>query len=80
MSDIVHVMCLSSPEFHVLLQLKNIECSPRLLAPCPDGNVTPTVYLVVEAQGTTFTVEPLEGGPYRRVHRVDLHPCVNPVV
>ncbi len=80
MSDIVHVMCLSSLEYHVLLQLKNIECTPRLLAPCPDGNVTPTVYRVVEAQGTTFTVEPLEGGPYRRVHRVGLHPCVNPAV
>ncbi len=40
----------------------------------------PTVNRVVEAQGTTFTVEPLEGGPYRRVHRVDLRPCVNAVV
>ncbi len=40
----------------------------------------PTVYRVVEVQGTTYTVEPLEGGPCRRVHRVDLHPCGNPVV
>ncbi len=40
----------------------------------------PTVYRVVKAQGTTFTVKPLEGGPYRRVHRVHLRPCVNPVV
>ncbi len=40
----------------------------------------PTVYRVVEVQGTMYTVEPLEGGPCRRVHRVDLRPCVNPVV
>ncbi len=40
----------------------------------------PTVYRVVKAQGATFMGEPLERGPYRRVHRVDLHPCVNPVV
>lgn len=40
----------------------------------------PTVYRVVEVQGTTYTVEPLEGGPCRRFHRVDLRPYVNPVV
>lgn len=40
----------------------------------------PTVYRVIQVQGTTYTVEPLEGGPSKRVHRVDLHPCVNPVV
>lgn len=40
----------------------------------------PTVYWVVEVQGITYTVEPLEGGPCKRVHRVDLCPCVNPVV
>lgn len=30
--------------------------------------------------GHTYTVEPLEGGPCKRVHRVDLRPCVNSVV
>ncbi len=27
-------------------------------------------------QGTTYTVEPLEGGPIKRLHRADLRPCV----
>lgn len=32
-------------------------------------NWSATVYKVVEIQGTTYTVEPLEGGPVKRVHR-----------
>lgn len=31
----------------------------------------PVVYRVVEVQGTTYTVEPVEGGPQKRVHRVE---------
>lgn len=38
---------------------------------------SPTVHRVVEVQGTT--VEPVEGGPVKRVHRADLRPCVGPV-
>lgn len=38
---------------------------------------SPTVYRVVDVRDTTYAVEPLEGGPSRRVHRVDLRPCVN---
>ncbi|XP_030596006.1 uncharacterized protein LOC115787439 [Archocentrus centrarchus] len=37
------------------------------------------VYKVVEVHGTTYTVEPLEGGPKKRVHRSNLRPCVGPV-
>lgn len=37
---------------------------------------SPTVYKVIDVQGTTHTVEPLEGGPIKRVHRADLQPCV----
>ncbi|KAL0161724.1 hypothetical protein M9458_045449, partial [Cirrhinus mrigala] len=37
----------------------------------------PTQYRVIEVQGTTHTVEPVEGGPIRRVNRVDLRPCVH---
>ncbi|KAJ7987238.1 hypothetical protein DPEC_G00336670 [Dallia pectoralis] len=40
----------------------------------------PTVYRVIDVLDTTYTVEPLEGGPCKRVHRVDLRPCVNSVV
>lgn len=40
---------------------------------------TATVYKVVDVQGTTYTVEPLEGGPVKRVHRSNLRPCVGPV-
>ncbi len=36
----------------------------------------PTKYRVIEIQGTTHTVKPVEGGPIRRVNRVDLRPCV----
>lgn len=36
----------------------------------------PTVYKVIDVQGTTHTVEPLEGGPIKRLHRADLRPCV----
>lgn len=39
----------------------------------------PTVYKVVNIQGTTYTVEPLEGGPIKRVHRSELRPCVKPI-
>ncbi|XP_041841581.1 uncharacterized protein LOC121640000 [Melanotaenia boesemani] len=37
-----------------------------------------TVYKVVDIQGTTYTVAPLEGGPVRNVHRSNLRPCVGP--
>lgn len=40
----------------------------------------PVVYRVEEVQGTTYMVEPVEGGPQKRVHRVDLRPCERPVV
>ncbi|XP_056609057.1 uncharacterized protein LOC130426352 [Triplophysa dalaica] len=33
---------------------------------------SPVVYRVVEILGTTYTVEPLEGGPSKRVHRSEL--------
>ncbi|XP_067308989.1 uncharacterized protein [Pseudorasbora parva] len=36
-----------------------------------------TQYRVIEIQGTTHTVEPVEGGPIKRVNRVDLRPCVH---
>ncbi|KAK3519032.1 hypothetical protein QTP70_016151, partial [Hemibagrus guttatus] len=35
----------------------------------------PTVYQVVEVQGTTYTVEPVGGGPAKRVHRSNIRPC-----
>lgn len=38
-----------------------------------------TVYTVVEIQGTTYTVEPVGGGPVKRVHRCNLRPCESPV-
>lgn len=38
-----------------------------------------TVHRVIDVQGTTHTVEPVEGGPVKRVHRVNLRPCVGPV-
>lgn len=40
----------------------------------------PTVYQVVDILGTTFTVQPVEGGPVKRVNRVDVRPCVNPQI
>ncbi|XP_028290920.1 uncharacterized protein LOC114454569 [Gouania willdenowi] len=40
---------------------------------------SPVVHKVVEIQGTTHTVEPVEGGPAKRVHRADLRLCVAPV-
>lgn len=62
---------------------------------CPTVGVSQTVYLrhqpagrnkirlvyrVVEVQGTTYMDEPLQGGPSKRVHRVDLSPSMNPVM
>uniref|UniRef100_A0A3B3RLD9 Gypsy retrotransposon integrase-like protein 1 n=1 Tax=Paramormyrops kingsleyae TaxID=1676925 RepID=A0A3B3RLD9_9TELE len=38
-----------------------------------------TVYKVVDVQGATYAVEPLEGGQLKRVHRSNLRPCVGPV-
>ncbi|KAL6489612.1 hypothetical protein MHYP_G00033530 [Metynnis hypsauchen] len=38
---------------------------------------SPVVYQVVNIVGTTYTVQPAEGGPIRRVNRVDIRPCVN---
>lgn len=35
-----------------------------------------TVYKVIDIRGMTYAVEPVEGGPVRRVHRSDLRPCV----
>lgn len=37
------------------------------------------VYKVVDIQGTTYTVVPLEGGPVKRVHRSNLRPCVGSI-
>ncbi|RXN06967.1 Retrovirus-related Pol poly from transposon [Labeo rohita] len=39
---------------------------------------SPVVYGVVEIIGTTYTVEPLEGGPSKRVHRSELRPGAVP--
>ena len=36
----------------------------------------PARHRVVNIQGTTYTVEPVEGGPIKRVNRVDIRPCV----
>ncbi|KAK3544562.1 hypothetical protein QTP86_016933, partial [Hemibagrus guttatus] len=35
----------------------------------------PTVYQVLEVQCTTYTMEPVGGGPAKRVHRSDIRPC-----
>lgn len=40
----------------------------------------PIPHRVVQIQGTTYTVEPVEGGPTKRVNRVDIRPCVSPPV
>lgn len=37
----------------------------------------PIPHRVVQIQGTTYTVEPIEGGPTKRVNRVDIRPCVS---
>ncbi len=39
----------------------------------------PTAYKVAEVHGTTYTVEPVGGGPAKRVHRSDIRPCPRPV-
>lgn len=39
----------------------------------------PAIYKVVEVQGSTHAVEPVEGGPVKRVHRANLRPCVSPI-
>ncbi len=39
----------------------------------------PTAYKVVEVHGRTYTVEPVRGGPAKRVHRSDIRPCPRPV-
>ncbi|XP_016323325.1 uncharacterized protein LOC107673957 [Sinocyclocheilus anshuiensis] len=39
----------------------------------------PTAYKVVEVHGTTYTVEPVRGGPAKRVHRSDIRPCPRPL-
>ncbi|KAL1256563.1 hypothetical protein QQF64_012108 [Cirrhinus molitorella] len=36
-----------------------------------------TMYKVVEVQGSTYAVQPIEGGQTKRVHRSNLRPCVN---
>ncbi len=38
-----------------------------------------TVYRVLEVQGTTYTVESVEGGPAKKVHRSNLRLCTNSV-
>ncbi|KAL6462437.1 hypothetical protein MHYP_G00288590 [Metynnis hypsauchen] len=38
---------------------------------------SPVVYQVVDIVGTTYTVQPAEGEPIKRVNRVDIRPCVN---
>lgn len=38
-----------------------------------------TVYRVVDVQVTTYTVQPLDGGPVKRVCRSNLRPCVESV-
>ncbi len=38
-----------------------------------------TVFRVLEVQGTTYTVEPVEGGPAKKVHRSNIRLCTNSV-
>ncbi|XP_051980034.1 uncharacterized protein LOC127641237 [Xyrauchen texanus] len=40
----------------------------------------PIVYQVVGIVDNTYTVEPLEGGPTKRVNRVDIRSCVSPPI
>eukprot|EP00064_Thunnus_orientalis_P009169 superscaffoldBa00001150_g9192 len=40
---------------------------------------SPTIYRVLEVQGSTHTVEPVESGPTKRSHRANLRPCVGPI-
>lgn len=37
----------------------------------------PIPHRVVEIQGKTYRAEPVEGGPLKRVNRVDIRPCVS---
>ncbi|XP_059368895.1 uncharacterized protein LOC132106857 [Carassius carassius] len=39
----------------------------------------PTAYKVVEVHGTTYTLEPVGGGPAKREHRSDIRPCPRPI-
>ncbi len=39
-----------------------------------------TVYQVVDILGTTYTVQPVEEGPSRRVNRMDIRSCVSPPI
>lgn len=39
----------------------------------------PNIFRVVDIRGTTHTVEPIEGGPIKRVHRSELRLCAKPV-
>lgn len=37
----------------------------------------PTIYQVMDVVGTTYSVQPVEGGPVKRVNRVDIRLCAN---
>ena len=39
----------------------------------------PLVYKIVDIYGTAHTVEPVEGGPVKRVHGSELRLCPRPV-
>lgn len=39
---------------------------------------SPVVYQLIDIVGTTCTVQPVEGGPIKRVNRADIRSCVNP--
>lgn len=45
--------------------------SPCYLLLGVEPHLPPTVHKVVEVLGNTYTVEPVEGGPCKRVNRVD---------
>lgn len=39
----------------------------------------PTIYRVVEVQGSTHTVEPVEGGPTKKIHRANFRQGLLPL-